>query len=708
MALNDIKVPKENASGTFDETVLTPAQISAAPTSRTITAGTGLTGGGDLTANRTLAVSYGTSAGTACEGNDSRLSDSRTPSAHAASHLPSGADELFDQSLNTADSPTFTSVTLEDGIAQGSLVVYEEGEGSIFDFATDGTAVMSVTPQQVIYYKPLNIVGVNAATHKATTRANLGAAASGSITASGLTQSTARLLGRTTASTGAIEEIQIGSGLSLSAGELSSTVSAGIPATLLDAKGDLIVASAADTAARLPVGATNGHALVVDSAESLGMKWAAVSGVVSGSVDNAILRADGTGGSTSQSSAITIDDAVVAFSVTGVASTDIITATGHNFTANQAVRFPTLTGGSGLTAATTNYFVRDISGDTFKVSTTSGGAAVNFTTDITAGTVIAVQANVTIANVSSETTSALVLTPKGANGALIVGNKPDGTITGGNPRGNGAVDICFNNEDPRSDATRVASGQASTIVGGSNQSASGLGSTVVGGRANTASSGYAIVCGGISNTASASRACVIGGQQNIASNDHAFATGYVNTSSGIYSISFGARAVADRVGLMAHSSGFFNANGDAQRASAVLFAKISSNTLTEIFIAGATHRFTVSSGKTIAAIIHVVATTSGGEFACQYVRHCVIRNRGGTTALRGSVQTIGTDIEDFASCDLSVDADDTTMLCASASKAQPLSRAARRRLLPMSSARRRTDSTTTTILFFPALREARD
>ncbi len=103
-------------------------------------------------------------------------------------------------------------------------------------------------------------------------------AASGSITTSGLTQATARILGRTTASTGAVEEIQIGSGLSLSAGELSSTVSAGIPATLLDAKGDLIVGSADNTAARLAVGGTNGHVLTVDSNETLGVKWAAASG----------------------------------------------------------------------------------------------------------------------------------------------------------------------------------------------------------------------------------------------------------------------------------------------------------------------------------------------------------------------------------------------------------------------------------------------
>lgn len=45
----------------------------------------------------------------------------------------------------------------------------------------------------------------------------------GAATASGLTQATARILGRTTAATGAIEEITVGSGLSLSAGSLTST-----------------------------------------------------------------------------------------------------------------------------------------------------------------------------------------------------------------------------------------------------------------------------------------------------------------------------------------------------------------------------------------------------------------------------------------------------------------------------------------------------
>jgi len=47
--------------------------------------------------------------------------------------------------------------------------------------------------------------------------------AGGAITTSGLTMATARLLGRTTASTGAVEEITVGAGLTLSAGSLVAT-----------------------------------------------------------------------------------------------------------------------------------------------------------------------------------------------------------------------------------------------------------------------------------------------------------------------------------------------------------------------------------------------------------------------------------------------------------------------------------------------------
>jgi hypothetical protein len=199
------------------------------------------------------AGAFGTSAGSFCEGNDSRLSDARTPSstlAHAASHHTGGSDALTAANIGAA-ATTHTHAAAD--ITSGTLDVARlpVGTGSTQVAAGNHTHVVADVT---------------------------GAAASGSITTSGLTQATARILGRTTASTGAVEEITIGSGLSLSAGELSSTVSAGIPATIVDAKGDLIVASAADTVARLAVGGTNGHVLTVDSAETLGVKWAAAAG----------------------------------------------------------------------------------------------------------------------------------------------------------------------------------------------------------------------------------------------------------------------------------------------------------------------------------------------------------------------------------------------------------------------------------------------
>jgi hypothetical protein len=55
-----------------------------------------------------------------------------------------------------------------------------------------------------------------------------------------------------------------------------ATDASGIPATIFDAKGDIIAASAADTAARLAVG-TNGQYLSANSSTSTGLEWVTLS-----------------------------------------------------------------------------------------------------------------------------------------------------------------------------------------------------------------------------------------------------------------------------------------------------------------------------------------------------------------------------------------------------------------------------------------------
>ena len=54
----------------------------------------------------TLGVAYGSSAGTVCEGNDSRLTDSRTPTAHKTSHQSGGSDAIKLDDLAAPDDNT--------------------------------------------------------------------------------------------------------------------------------------------------------------------------------------------------------------------------------------------------------------------------------------------------------------------------------------------------------------------------------------------------------------------------------------------------------------------------------------------------------------------------------------------------------------------------------------------------------------------------
>ena len=117
--LADARTPKPHKAThqTGGSDAITPADIGAAAKTIQIKPGTGLTGGGTLEADRTLTVSYGTAAGTACQGNDARLSNARTPTAHKATHKTGGTDALTPADIGAV--PTTVQVITGTGLSGG-------------------------------------------------------------------------------------------------------------------------------------------------------------------------------------------------------------------------------------------------------------------------------------------------------------------------------------------------------------------------------------------------------------------------------------------------------------------------------------------------------------------------------------------------------------------------------------------------------------
>lgn len=72
--------------------------------------------------------------------------------------------------------------------------------------------------------------------------------------------------------------------------------------------------------------------------------------------------------------------------ITGSVATHRITWAAHGFSDGDVCTFPTLTGGAGLTAATVPYYVINSTADDFQIAATLGGAAIAFSTNISAGT----------------------------------------------------------------------------------------------------------------------------------------------------------------------------------------------------------------------------------------------------------------------------------------------------------------------------------
>jgi hypothetical protein len=134
---------------------------------------------------------------------DSRLTDARTPTTHG----------------NGVHSSTFITST---------------------DAVVPNTAITPGTKTKITFdAKGLVTAGADA------TAADVGAAATGAITTSGLTMGTGKLLGRGTAATGAVEEITLGTNLSLTGTTLNAAGGGSLSSTTPEMDGTATVGSEA-------------------------------------------------------------------------------------------------------------------------------------------------------------------------------------------------------------------------------------------------------------------------------------------------------------------------------------------------------------------------------------------------------------------------------------------------------------------------------
>lgn len=302
-------------------------------------------------------------------------------------------------------------------------------------------------------------------------------------------------------------------------------------------------------------GVANGYASLDGSGKVPSSQLPATGiGGTTGSTDNALLRADGTGGATAQASTVTIDD-------------------------------------SG-NIAHTNWSI--------SAATYSGREYARIA--------------------SLATNASLILTPAGT-GYLSL-RVPDGLFTGGNNRGNYAVDLTME----RQLASQVASGQYAFTAG----------------RRCTASADNTIAIGE-SAAATALNGISIGYNCTVsASFGMSLSSGGVTSAS--FATTLGYYSAAYLYGMLAHASGRFAATGDCQRARFIARNTTTNATPATLFLDGSAAFIAVpanSSGR--ARVVIIARRATAGAESMTWVREVAWQRGVAANTITIDVQTIGAD-----------------------------------------------------------------
>lgn len=200
-----------------------------------------------------------------------------------------------------------------------------------------------------------------------------------------------------------------------------------------------------------------------------------------------------------------------------------------------------ITGGSSGTpqrlAAGTNTYVLTMVSGAPAWAAAGGGGLTYFAESLNSSSPNTFTTISSLTAVGANAYAALALTPKGAGPLLM--QVPDNSTTGGNARGNSAIDL----QTKRGAASQVASAQDSVVIGQRN-TASGTGAISIGDTNAVTSSAYGSAFGGFTNAVSGYAAVALGGSNNIADGNWSTALGgkWLYTRTIIGSTMFGAAA----------------------------------------------------------------------------------------------------------------------------------------------------------------------
>lgn len=206
-----------SSASTSASTATTQASnASTSATNAASSATTATTKASEASTSATNAASSASSASTSAT-NASNSASAAATSATNASNSASSASTSATNAANSATAAAASAATINLPSITGNA-------SNMLRAKADETGHEYRTPAQV--------------------RSDISAAASGAVTGSGLTMATARLLGRTTASTGAIEEISV-TGATLSGGALTiaSAASAATQAEMEAASSNTVMAT---------------------------------------------------------------------------------------------------------------------------------------------------------------------------------------------------------------------------------------------------------------------------------------------------------------------------------------------------------------------------------------------------------------------------------------------------------------------------------